>query len=147
MIVPLNLPKAPLKLSRRGEDVYVWCEVRRKKLVCTPEEWVRQHVIHYLNTEYNIPFSLMSTEHRLNYNGRDKRADIVVFSVKGQPELMVECKAPHVPLNEEVLFQIAQYQKVLNAKNLMLTNGIDHLFAMIDKDIVLQTESLRLEEK
>jgi len=144
MITPLNLPKAPLKLSRKDDIVYVWCELRKKKLVLTPEEWVRQHVIHFLHTDKHVPYSLMSSEHRLNYNGREKRADLVVYTTFGEPELMVECKAPHVEINGDVLFQIGQYQKILGAKFLMLTNGIEHVYAGYNKDGLMRIENLEL---
>lgn len=129
MIVPLNLPTAPLKLSRKDGKVFVWCDIRRKKILCTPEEWVRQHVVHFLSSEFGIGFGLMSTEYRLNYNGRLKRADIVVFNPDGEPWLIVECKAPDIAVTEETFFQITQYQKEINASVLMLTNGINHVYA------------------
>ncbi len=145
MIVPLNLPKAPLKLSRKDDEVFVWCAVRKKKLLCTPEEWVRQHVIHFLNKEHRVSFSLMSTEHRVNYNGREKRADIVVFSNEGRPKLIVECKAPDIKLNRETLFQIAQYRKELNANLLMLSNGLEHIYARVDGEGIQYLDSLILD--
>lgn len=145
MIVPLNLPKAPLRLSRKDDEVFVWCEVRKKKLRCTPEEWVRQHVIHFLNKEHRVPFSLMSTEYRMNYNGREKRADIVVFSNEGSPRLVVECKAPDIKLNRETLFQIAQYKKELNANLLMLSNGLEHIYARVDNEGIQYLDSLILD--
>lgn len=132
MITPLNLPKAKLKLTRRGEQVYVWCIIRNKELVCTPEEWVRQHVIHYLINEKGKPKGLIASEYELKYNGLSKRADIVVFDKSGNPELLVECKATTVRITDEVLNQAAQYNNKLGVKEVVLTNGLDHISCIID---------------
>lgn len=144
MITPLNLPKAPLKLSRKDDIVYVWCELRKKKLVLTPEEWVRQHLIHYLHNQKGIPMGRIVSEFCVDYNGREKRADIISFDAHGKPELLVECKAPEVSINTDTLFQIAQYQKVIGAKYLMLSNGIDHIYAGYDAGELVQIEFLEL---
>lgn len=134
MIEPLNLPKAELKLSKRDGVVYVWCVIRKKNLVCTPEEWVRQHVIHFLINEKNIPAGLIASEYNLKYNGLSKRADIVIFNRKGSPVLLVECKATNVELSQETLFQAAQYNFQLDVCQLMLTNGIQHIFCRINRE-------------
>ncbi|MFT5860462.1 MAG: hypothetical protein ACI865_002575 [Flavobacteriaceae bacterium] len=133
MIVPLNFPKADLKLKRRDDVVYVWCIIRKKELVCTPEEWVRQHVIHALINERKVAPGLISSERTLNYNGRTKRADVVVFNREGQPDMIVECKAPDIPINEKTIRQIATYNFELNVDKLFLTNGIDHVYCAIDR--------------
>lgn len=133
VIEPLNFPKADLRLRKRGEDVFVWCVVRKKELLCTPEEWVRQHAIHYLINEKNIPLGLIASEYSLEYNGLKKRADIVVFNRDQQPVLIVECKSTAVPITEAVLHQIAQYNHDLNVRYLMLTNGNEHVFCEVPK--------------
>lgn len=134
MIEPLNLPKANLKLSKREGTVYVWCIIRKKHLVCTPEEWVRQHVIHFLINEKNIPLGLIASEYNLKYNGLSKRADIVVFNRNGNPVLLVECKATTVDINQETLFQASQYNFELDVSTLMLTNGKQHVFCRINSE-------------
>ena len=133
MIVPLNFPKADLKLKRRDEVVYVWCIIRKKELICTPEEWVRQHVIHSLINERGVAPGLISSERTLKYNGRTKRADVVVFNREGQSDMIVECKAPDIPINEKTIRQIATYNFELNVDKLFLTNGIDHIYCTIDR--------------
>lgn len=132
MIVPLNLPKAQLKLSRKDDQVMVWCILRKKDLVCTPEEWVRQHVVHYLISE-GIPEGLIASEFNLEYNGRFKRADIVVFDRQQQPILIVECKAPEITLNQHVFNQIAGYNHELRVEYLMMTNGLEHIYCKVDQ--------------
>lgn len=126
MIVPLNLPKATLRLSKKNGEVFVWCIVRKKNLICTPEEWVRQHVIHYLIDVKHIPIGFIVSEYLIKYNDRNKRADIVVFDKNQNVKMIVECKAPEIKINQETLFQIAQYNSELNANILYLTNGLDH---------------------
>ena len=134
MIVPLNLPKAKLRLKRKENQVYVWCIVRQMDLLCTPEEWVRQHVIHFLIEEKNVPKGLIASEYVVEYNGLKKRADIVVFDRDHSPVLIVECKAPEVPINEKVLQQIATYNSKLNVPFLYLTNGLTHEVIGKEKD-------------
>lgn len=132
-IVPLNLPKAHLRLTRRNDQVFVWCIVRKKELVCTPEEWVRQHLIHYLVDEKEVPLGLVASEYSLEYNGLSKRADIVVFDRVGSPRLLIECKAPEVPITEQTFYQMAQYNFKLNVEYFVLTNGLQHIVGKIDK--------------
>lgn len=128
---PLNLPKAPLQLRRKEGVVYVNCLVRRKDLVLTPEEWVRQHVLHFL-LENGIPKGLIASEVSLKYNDRSKRADIVVYGRDQKPRFIVECKASDVPLSEAIFRQIASYNYTLQVEYLMMTNGIQHIYAHID---------------
>lgn len=134
MIEPLNLPNAELRLKKINGIVHVWCIIRKKDLVCTPEEWVRQHFIHFLINERKVPIGLIASEYPLDYNGRLKRADIVVFNKRQDPVLIVECKAPQIPLDEKTVFQIAQYNFHLNVDYLCLTNGLDHAYSLIDKE-------------
>lgn len=126
MIRPLNLPPAKLELSRKDEVFYVKCLVRNKKLVLTPEEWVRQHIVASFVSHFSIPLARIAVETSLNYNGRKKRADIVVYDEFGIPDLLVECKAPEVGLSSETLFQIAQYNAVYGTNKLLISNGLDH---------------------
>tara|TARA_B110000285_G_scaffold131140_1_gene147294 strand:- start:890 stop:1333 length:444 start_codon:yes stop_codon:yes gene_type:complete len=132
MITPLDFPKAPLRLKRKNGKVYVWCAIRKLDLLCTPEEWVRQHVIHYLINKKKIPIGLIVSEYSLNYNGVNKRADIVVLDRSQNPVLIVECKAPEIPVNDKVMLQIAQYNAKLNANYLFLTNGLNHIVCKVD---------------
>jgi len=133
VIEALNFPKANLRLSKKGDQVFVWCILRKKDLVCTPEEWVRQHVVHFLIHQKAVPEGLIASEYSLEYNGRKKRADVVVFGRDRRPILIVECKATHIPITEETLQQIAQYNFDLNVDLLFLTNGLQHVFCEIDR--------------
>ena len=132
MIVPLNLPPAKLDLKRKDETIYVRCILRNKDLVCTPEEWVRQHLIHYL-ISLGLAKSRLASEVSVEYNGMNKRADIVYYNSKFDPILIVECKAPEVKIDDSVLQQAARYNHSLNVEYLLLSNGMEHLIGQIDK--------------
>ncbi len=131
-IVPLNFPKANLKLTKEGELIYVWCIIRKKKLLVTPEEWVRQHVVHYLIEDLKIPIGRIASEYTINVNDLTRRCDIVVFDEFGKPKMIVECKAPEIAITENVFYQIAQYNNPLQVDYLMMTNGNDHVYAKVD---------------
>ena len=130
-MTPLNLPMAPLQLKRMNGTVYVDCLIRQKKLVLTPEEWVRQHVLHYL-IEMGVPKGLIASEVSLKYNERTKRADIVIYGRDQKPKFIVECKAADVQLSEAVFRQIASYNHTLQVEYLMMTNGMRHIYAHVD---------------
>ena len=142
MITPLDFPKAPLRLKRKNGKVYVWCAIRKLDLLCTPEEWVRQHVLHYLINEKKIPIGLIVAEYSLDYNGVNKRADIVVLNRRQKPVLIVECKAPEIAVNDKVMFQIAQYNAKLNANFLFLTNGLKHIACKVNEESIVYLDEL-----
>ena len=124
--IKLNLPIAKLKLYEKNNITYVNCLIRKKKIILTPEEWVRQHLISYLDSNFNYSKSRMAVEFELKYNKLSKRADIVFFDKKLMPYLLVECKAPEVKLDKNVLHQIVTYNAKLNAPFLLISNGIEH---------------------
>lgn len=136
MMQALNLPQATLKLSRKGEAIYVWCLIRKKHLLLTPEEWVRQHTIHYLINEKKVPVGTINSEHLVTINGQARRCDIVVFSRTGTPSLIVECKAPSVPLSEQTFLQISNYIRELRSPYFWMTNGLHHVYAVIGAETV-----------
>lgn len=131
-IKALNFPKANLKLTKEGETHFVWCIIRKKKLVLTPEEWVRQHVVHFLIEELNIPIGRITSEYTITVNDLTRRCDVVVFDEFGKPKMIIECKAPEVAITENVFYQIAQYNNKLQVDYLMMTNGLNHFYAKIN---------------
>jgi len=133
MFSPLSFPKADLNISKKEGAYFVWCIIRKKKLVLTPEEWVRQHVIHFLINEKKVPVGLIASEFLISVNGLSRRCDIVVFDINKTPLLIVECKSVEVDINEKVLHQIAQYNFKLNTSNLFLTNGWTSVACKINK--------------
>lgn len=102
---------------------YIWDSLRKIWLRLTPEEWVRQHTIAWLIQHYGIPALRISQEYPVNINGQHQRADIVVINDFAKPHILVECKAPDVEINEEVVLQAMRYNSVIKARYMLLTNG------------------------
>ena len=98
----------------------------------TPEEWVRQHCVNFLMIEKKYPKSLINVEKELFINGRKKRYDIVVYNSDGTINILIECKAPKIPITQKTFDQIAQYNLTLKADLLMVTNGLDHYYCKMD---------------
>ena len=104
----------------------IFCQVRKKQLVLTPEEWVRQHLISYLNKDLGYPISLMKIERLVKGGSRTKRADLILCNSQGEPNMLVECKAPTEKLNKETFFQVGRYNRHINAPFLLISNGLEH---------------------
>lgn len=130
--IALNLPPYPFKITLKEEQHYIFDELRKKHLLLTPEEWVRQHFIHYLIIEKKFPRSLIQLEAGLNLNQRQKRTDIVIFNATGERIMVIECKAPSIKISQAVFDQAARYNSVHKAKWLVVTNGLKHFYAQID---------------
>lgn len=120
----LNIPPFDYKIKKSDEKLLIFDMLRKKYVVLTPEEWVRQHFIHFLINQYHYPKALIKVESGLQYNQRQKRTDIQVFDREGQLFMIIECKAPHIPLNQQVFEQAAQYNNVLKAPFITITNGV-----------------------
>jgi hypothetical protein len=120
----LKLPPYNYKLKKVDDKIYIYDSLRRKYILLTPEEWVRQHFVHFLINHYQYPKSMIRLESSLKYNTLLKRTDIQVFGRDGELLMIIECKAPYIELNQEVFAQAAQYNKILQAKYLTITNGM-----------------------
>lgn len=129
MYPKLNFPTTNLKL--KGDKV--WDILQSKFVRLTPEEWVRQHMIHFLINEKMFSKNLMQSEYTVKYNNLNKRCDIVVFNNSLKPLIIVECKAPKIKLTEDTFYQIARYHATLRAPLLILTNGIQHINALVSE--------------
>jgi len=130
----LNFPTCAFKLKSSENKTLIFDIVRKKYVIVTPEEWVRQHVIHFLLKEKNYPISLIAVEKQLKINKRVKRTDIIVYNKQGTPEILIECKAPSVKITQTTFDQIARYNLSANSNFLMVTNGLAHYFCQIDTD-------------
>ena len=128
----LNFPNYSFRFKNSENKTYIFDVIRKKFLLLTPEEWVRQHVVNFLIEEMNYPKSLINVEKLVKVNGINKRYDAVVFRNDGTIFLLVECKAPEVSITQQTFDQIAQYNLVLKAENLMVTNGLNHYFCQMD---------------
>jgi hypothetical protein len=128
----LNLPEYSFKIRREGDRVHIFDPFRKKYIVLSPEEWVRQHLLQFLVQERKFPASLISIETGLKYNQLSKRADILIHDTFGKPHLMVECKAPAVKITQDAFDQIARYNMVFKVKYLVVSNGINHFCCEMD---------------
>ncbi len=129
----LNLPAYEVKIRKnegKGDDIFD--TFRRKYVRLTPEEWVRQHFLHFLCSEKHYPASLMSVEKSLMINGMPRRFDAVVYKNNGTPLLLIEFKAPEIKLSQTVFDQVARYNLALQADYLIISNGILHYCCKMD---------------
>ncbi|WP_026898691.1 type I restriction enzyme HsdR N-terminal domain-containing protein [Daejeonella oryzae] len=130
--VPLNLPSFPFRIKEESGNYFIFDEIRKKYLLLTPEEWVRQHVVQYLISEKKYPRSLIKLEGGLRLNTLQKRTDILFYNSAGEKILLVECKAPQISITQETFDQVARYNLVHKVKWLMVSNGLQHFCCRID---------------
>jgi hypothetical protein len=128
----LNFPSYSFRFKNSENKVSIFDEIRKKFILLTPEEWVRQHVIWFLLEEKKYPKSLINVEKILSVNGLRKRYDIVVFNPDGSIFVLIECKAPEIKTAQATFDQIARYNMTLKAQYLMVTNGHNHYFCQMD---------------
>lgn len=137
---PLKLPAYKPKL-KEGDRSEILCLVRRKYVSLTPEEWVRQHFLNLLIEHLGYPKGLIKIEHSIRYFKNSKRSDITILDRSGSPYLLVECKSYDVLLNEGVAMQASEYNKVVKARYVAITNGLQHFsWEMKDGKYVALTE-------
>ena len=131
----LNLPPlSDARLRREGGLVRIYDPCRQLYVKLTPEEWVRQHFVGFLCNELGYPVSIMGNEVSLHLNNLSRRADTVVYDSHGAPLIIVEYKAPHVEITQQVFDQIVRYNYVFRAKYLIVSNGLNHYCCCINYD-------------
>ncbi|MDH7445915.1 type I restriction enzyme HsdR N-terminal domain-containing protein [Aquimarina sp. 2201CG14-23] len=128
----LNFPAYQFRFKSSENKVSIFDRIRKKFIILTPEEWVRQHTIHYLIEEKKYPESLINVEKLIKVNDLNKRYDIIIFNSDGSIYLIIECKSHTVKITQEVFDQIARYNLALDAEYLMITNGLDHYYCQMD---------------
>jgi len=128
----LNFPTYSFRFKNSENKISIFDEIRKKFVILQPEEWVRQHCVHYLMTEKKYPKSLINVEKELIINDLKKRYDIVVFNPDGSIHLIVECKSAKININQDTFDQIARYNLTLQSSYLMVTNGISHYYCQMD---------------
>lgn len=128
----LNFPSYSFRFKNNQNKIAVFDELRKKFVILTPEEWVRQHCVKFLHKEKNYPLSHINVEKQLKISGLTKRYDIVVFEPTGNIQIIVECKAPAIKISQDTFDQIARYNLSLRANFLMVTNGMEHFFCKMD---------------
>ncbi len=128
----LNFPTFEFRFKSTENRLHVFDIIRKKFVVLQPEEWVRQHVVHYLITVKGYPKSLINVEKQLIINGLKKRYDVVIFKPNGSISLLVECKAPEISITQKTFNQIAIYNMNAASDYLMVTNGLQHYYCQMD---------------
>lgn len=128
----LNFPNYTFRLKSTEKNTLIFDSIRKRFVICTPEEWVRAHTIQYLIQEKGYSPSLLNVEKQIEVRGVLKRYDIVGYKPNGDIALLVECKAPQVPISQDTFDQIARYNYTLQADYLMVTNGINHYYCQMD---------------
>lgn len=131
----LNLPTYLFNIKSEGGRKFILDTIRRKYVALTPEEWVRQNFIRYLNEEKKYPLSLIAVESSFPLFKTNKRSDILIHNRLGKPIAMVECKAPEVKIGKEVFEQIIRYNLNYKLDYLLVTNGLQHFCCKLDHQI------------
>lgn len=142
LLQPLNLPPHPFKITEHNGQYSLFDELRRKTILITPEEWVRQHFVQYLIKHKGYPKTLIGLEGGHKLHGMSRRTDILVHNSQGEKILLVECKAPGVGISQQVFDQIARYNIIHRVPLLAVTNGLQHYYCRID----FEAESYRFLE-
>lgn len=133
-MIQLNLPDYPIRLSGTQEHPSIFDILRRKYVALPPEEWVRQHFIHFLINQKNYPATLLANEIKLRVGNKTLRADSVLYDRELRPRMIVEYKAPHIPITQKVFDQISAYNMLLHVDYLVVSNGLQHYCCKMDYD-------------
>lgn len=133
-MLELNLPYFEKKIIRDGDKLQIFDIIRKRYVALTPEEWVRQHFVHFLIDQKGFPMSHMSNEKQLKLNGMSRRCDTVVYDSSLRPMLIAEYKAPTVEITQKTFDQICRYNIVLKVRFLIVSNGLRHFCCRIDYD-------------
>ena len=134
MLPQLNFPSYKLRVRKTGGKLYVFDIIRRKFVRLVPEEWVRQHMVHYLIEELGYPRAMIRTEVGQKYHRLQKRSDVVVYDNGGHVFLLIECKAPTVRIGQAAVDQLSTYNQRYRSQYLALTNGLRHYVVKMQYD-------------
>jgi predicted type IV restriction endonuclease len=138
-MMALNLPEFELQLQKSEGKVWIFDVIRKKYIMLTPEEWVRQHLINYFINHLHYPKSLIKVEGGLRYNQLQKRSDIQVYNRDGKPWMIVECKSYEVALDTATVKQVAVYNATVGAMYVAISNGLKHIcFTATNEGVVKQ---------
>lgn len=129
----LNLPSFDFTIKEIEGRVSIYDSLRKKFLILTPEEWVRQHFVHFLIQHYKYPKSLIKLESGHTYNQLSKRSDIIIYDRYGNIFLLVECKSAESKISQKTFDQVATYNLTLKAKYIAVTNGINHFVCEVNQ--------------
>jgi len=131
----LNFPDVEFRFQKNEKGNLQLFDMIRKKFVdATPEEWVRQHIIHFLIQYKQVPASMISVEKQLLFNNTKRRTDIVIYNSQLQPLLIIECKAPEVSIDQLTINQALRYNLELKVPAIFLSNGLSHVCLKLEKE-------------
>lgn len=133
-MLTLNLPAFPIKVDNRDGRTVVFDVIRRRYVALTPEEWVRQHFVHFLLEHKGYPQALLANEVQVQLNGTKKRCDTVLYRRDLTARMIIEYKAPEIVITQKVFDQITRYNMVLKVDYLIVSNGLQHYCCRIDYD-------------
>lgn len=128
----LNLPQYEIKITKRNGKPYILDTLRRKYVSLTPEEWVRQHFVHFLIDQKGYPQTLLANEVELRVGDKRLRCDSVLYNREAQPVMIIEYKAPTIALTQRVFDQISVYNMLLHVDYLVVSNGLQHYCCRMD---------------
>ena len=128
----LNLPQYEIKITEKDGKRMIFDFLRRKYVALTPEEWVRQHFTHYLVEHKGYPKGLRGNEIELQIGDKRLRCDSILYNKVAQPQMIIEYKAPTVPLQQKVFDQISAYNLLLRVDYLLISNGMEHYCCKMD---------------
>lgn len=131
-MIKLNLPEYDFRTKMEDEKTFIFDDIRKKFVVLTPEEWVRQNFIRYLKTEKKYPESLMAVEKQIMVNRNQRRFDLLIYLRNGQPHLIAEFKAPNIKITQETFDQVVRYNMSLKVEMVLVSNGLQHFVCEID---------------
>ena len=131
-----------MKIKIENGKEYIFDVVRKKYVQNLPEEWVRQNMVHYLNKKKGFPISLMSIESINKLTDINHRCDIICNDNNGNPLILVECKSQKTIINDKTFNQILNYQKKVQAKYMLITNGKNHFCFKIKKNKTIFLNSI-----
>mgnify|MGYP002277461409 FL=1 len=131
-IQKLNLPEYVFRIKTSGTKQFIFDTIRKKQVVLTPEEWVRQNFIQYLINEKKYPANLMAVEKQVIVNGNQRRFDLLVYNRKGEAHLIAEFKAPGVKISQSTFDQVVRYNMALHVDKVLVSNGLQHYVCAID---------------
>lgn len=134
-MINLSLPEYKFEIKEENNKKFIFDKIRKRYIILTPEEWVRQNFVRFLIAEHEIPESHIVIEQNIIGNKLKKRCDIIVYSTLLKPLLLVECKSPMVAISQKTFDQIAKYNLQINAKYLVVTNGNYHFAYLLNKEI------------
>ena len=133
-MLQLNLPEYKFRIKKLDEKMLIFDSQRKRYVSLTPEEWVRQHFIHFLINQKGYPSAYLAVEKQVNMNGMKKRCDAILYNDIAIPVLIIELKAPTVPITQATFDQVAVYNAKLKVDYFMISNGIEHYCCKVDTD-------------